>query len=370
MRNLLFGLFLVGGIALAAGGRKRSGDAPQPVEQPAEEALAEIQERPPAPAMFPDGLPVVIQQVPDGLANLTAQGCNSCHWSAHDQWAPTGHANAWRSERFQAAVARVGQATVCTQCHLPLANQHDRLATGYVDQDLARPVLEDNPAWDPSLMSEGVGCAACHVREGTILAVHDSSRSPHPLAVSAELTRSESCATCHQLSWPGGDRPFYDTYGEWERSRYAEAGVGCQDCHMPPVAAPITASKFAAVSDHGFSADIRRAVSALVDLPSPRVQRGEPISVSVRLQNTGSGHHFPTGSPFKRYRVRARLLDSAGGELAETFTYDLAREIEAEPPWKTTADNRLPAGEEVSLEWEMTVAQKLPAQDATLVIDV
>lgn len=366
MRHLLIGLTILGGLAVAA--RPRPGEEQQTPPSPSQ--AAEPAPAPQAPALFPDGLPVSLQQTPAGLPNLSAQSCNACHWSAHDQWRDTAHAGAWRSPAYQAALERVGDATVCTQCHLPLTNQHARLATSYVDEDLSRPVMQDNAQWDPTLMAEGVGCAACHVREGTVLGVREAPGAPHPVVASVELTDSAMCATCHQLSWPDGDRPFYDTYGEWERSAYAKAGVGCQDCHMPPVAAPVAASTFAGQASHAFSADLARAVSALVSLPSPTIQRGAPYPVQLTLQNTGAGHHFPTGSPFKAYRIVGELLGAEGAPIAEAFTLDLARTVEEQPPFLTISDTRIPAGGEVELSWEIEVSQREAAQDGIIRVSI
>ena len=219
-------------------------------------------------------------------------------------------------------------------------------------------------------MSEGVGCVSCHVRDGVVLGVRDSSAAPHPVVVSEELTQSTFCASCHQLTWPDADQPFYDTYGEWERSPYAAAGVRCQDCHMPPVAAPVTATHFAGQASHRFSADLARAVSALLSMGSATIQRGAAFDVSMRLQNSGAGHHFPTGSPFKRYRLSAELLGAEGLPLSAPYTYDLVREIEESPPWHTLSDSRIPPGGEVALSWQFLVDQRTGAQDAIIRISV
>lgn len=364
---LVLGLTIFCGLAYAVW--PGSGDPPPPAPSqtidPLDAALRE-----PVPELFPDGLPVSLEVVPSGLANLSAQSCNACHWSAHDQWADTPHASAWHASSYQAALQRAGNTTACSQCHLPLTNQHAQIATSYIDEDLSRPVFVDNPAWDPTLMAEGVGCAACHVRGNTILGVREAPGAPHPVTPSAELTSSTMCATCHQLSWPGGDRPFYDTYGEWERSAYAKAGVSCQDCHMPPVAAPVAASKFAGQASHSFTADTARAVSALVSLSGHHIQRGEPMTIDLRLQNTGSGHHFPTGSPFKAYQIIGDVLDAEGTRLAEPFFYELARSVEEIPPYLTLSDTRLPAGGEVALSWTATVPQDATAQDGVIRISV
>ena len=364
---------LSGGAALA-GGLFGNKSEPEPADDAAPATVEPAKPAaPPAPEaapLFPEGLPVALQQTPEGLANLSAQGCNACHWQAHDEWSGTPHASAWTDDAYQEAIARAGGTTACKTCHLPLANQHNRLAAGYVGGDLSRPNLVDNDIWDATLMAEGVTCAACHVRDGMVISTRAAPDAPHPVAVSAELHSPEMCATCHQLTWPGADRPFYDTYGEWKASAYAQAGITCQECHMPATAGASAASRFAAQPSHRFDADLDRALSVLFDLDTPDVQRGSPFPVRIRLQNTGAGHHVPTGSPFKRYRVRVLIEDAAGEPLTGAAELDLARDIGGEPPWPTLADNRIPPGGEVALEHVFEVAQKKAAQRAILVVRV
>jgi len=351
-RSLLF-LVLAGGSWVFAGfplpGKKAGKTAPDAEPAPA------IANAPAAPPLFGEGLPVAIEQTPEGLANISAQSCNACHFQAHEDWSGSAHAKAWANDTFQEALARAGHSTACSQCHLPLTNQHARLAAGYIDGDLARPNLQTNDIWDATLMSEGVTCAACHVRDGMIIGTRPIQGAPHPIAVSDELGTSAACATCHQMTWEGADQPFYDTYREWEGSAYAKAGVRCQDCHMPPRAGMATASRFAASPGHDFTAEIARAVSVLVKLDTPELQRGQAFPVEIRVQNTGAGHHFPTGSPFKPYTVIAEIVDSNGKLMAKPFTHLLARAVEDVSPWKTLSDNRIPAGGEVTLSHSFTV---------------
>lgn len=370
-RNLLLVLTVLVGLAFAGKGlfgKKEAPPAPpEPVAAPAPVAPPPPE---PAPRLFPDGVPVPVQQVPDGLANLTAQGCNGCHYAAHEAWEGTAHAAAWADPAYQESIQRVGGSTVCKGCHLPLANQHGRLAAGYLAGDITRPDLQPNESWDPVLMSEGVTCAACHVREGKVLGTRAIEDAPHPVAVSDELGSPELCATCHQLTWPEADRPFYDTYGEWSRSAYAEAGVRCQDCHMPPRAGPATATRFAAQPHHAFEAELSRALSVLVDLPAPELQRGEPFEVAVRLQNTGAGHAVPTGSPFKTYRVSIDLVDADDKALVKPHTHDLGRVLGDAPPWDTLEDTRLAPGAEVAITSTFEVSQKVKSPTAILRIRV
>jgi hypothetical protein len=330
------------GIAMARG-RKSQEPPPPPVEAPAAPEPAPAPP-PPAPALFAEGLPVNVHQLPNGLASLSAQGCNACHWAAHDTWSDSAHARAWADERFQAALQSAGGSVACVSCHLPLAQQQDELAAGYVDGDLSRPRLQPNPGFDLTLRGEGVTCAACHVREGTILATRSATNAPHPVTASAELSDPKLCATCHQLSWPDGDRPFYDTYGEWKSSAYAQANVTCQDCHMAPTAGAIVPGTDGTLPSHALTADPRRALSALVTLPRASVSRGQPVEIGLTLQNTGAGHAVPTGNPFKSYRIDVVLLDAAGKELAPAFSTTLARTVDPKPPYHTTADTRLAPG--------------------------
>jgi hypothetical protein len=375
-RNLLLALAVLVGLAFAGrsslfGKKKAEEPPPEPVEAPpAEPAVPTPPPPPEAGPMFPNGVPVALQQTPDGLANLSAQGCNGCHYAAHEAWSGTGHATAWSDPAYQEAISRVGGSTVCLGCHLPLANQHGRLATGYVDGDLARPDPQINALWDPTLMSEGVTCAACHVRNGQVVGTRPAPGAPHVVAVSAELSSSAFCATCHQLTWPEADQPFYDTYGEWKGSAYSDAGVRCQDCHMPPRAGPATATRFASVASHGFDADLSRALSVLVRLDAPELRRGEPFTATVSLQNTGAGHHVPTGSPFKAYRVSVDVVDIDGKTLAKAHVHDLGRIVEDAPPWNTLSDTRIAAGGEVVLTPAFEISQKVKATTAILRVTV
>jgi nitrate/TMAO reductase-like tetraheme cytochrome c subunit len=318
--------------------------------------------------MFPSGLPITIGDVPDGLANVTAQGCNACHYQAHDDWKDSAHAGAGQSKAFNSALKRAAYSTACVQCHRPLAVQHPTLAAGYIDGDLTRPNLQDNPAFDATLMAEGVGCAACHIRDGQVVSTRAIDNAPHPVVRSSELGTSAFCATCHQLSFPESDMAWYDTHGEWLSTPYSAAGVRCQDCHMPPKPGVATATRFAATPDHGVKADLARALTALVNVPSVSVERGSSFDITIKLQNTGAGHHVPTGHPNKKLTITVDLLDTAGKALAPTHTESLGRTVEDVAPYNTTADTRIPAGGEYEFPVSLTISHKKPAGPIQLVV--
>ncbi len=337
-------------VVLTGGNRdkkKKKGRDPDP------EPVPVVVEAPPPPPsydepLWPATLPAQIGPLPQGLPSMSAQGCNACHFAAHDGWASSAHAIGWADEGLQQAF-ETAAVPACRVCHQPLAVQQAVVAN-YDGGDINRAVTAPNEAFDATLHGEGVTCAACHVRDGAVLTTRPVADAPHPTLVSAELGSSQGCATCHQLTWPGADAPFYDTFGEWERSAQAELGIGCIDCHM-------TAGAGARLGhDHGMPVGTGRAVSLLVDVSAASgVRGGDPLVVDITLQNTGAGHSFPTGSPFVGVQLRSQLvvrLEDGTTEVAgEPFTVDLARTLQPAAPWNTVSDTRLSAGEQRSWSW-------------------
>ncbi|MCA9566426.1 MAG: hypothetical protein KC656_01230 [Myxococcales bacterium] len=364
---LLLGI-LIGLTGPADARRPKKDRDPQP--EPAPVAPAPKPVTPPI-ALFDAPLPMTVGPMVPGLANTTAQACGACHFGTHGTWATSDHALGWRDTRFTEAV-RLASTPACTQCHLPFLEQSPELVT-YDADDVDKPLAGANPAFDASLRLEGVTCAACHVRDGKIVGPRPPElvgTSPHPLAWSEELTKSEGCATCHQLTWEGAKTPFYDTYGEWERSPYAKAGITCQDCHGGGGAGST------APFDHGMPRETGRAVSVLLDLPSLTIVRGDetPVALGITLQNTGAGHAFPTGSPFTGIRVRARIVgppDRKGVPYeAVVLEHDLGRTLTDGPPWDVTADTRIPAGGQIELTADLSVPYGAPEGDWALQVDL
>jgi hypothetical protein len=139
---------------------------------------------------------------------------------------------------------------------------------------------------------------------------------------------------------------------------------------MPATPGAASATRFAAVGDHAAGADLQRALTVLLSLPSPEIQRGAEVVVGLRIQNTGAGHAVPTGSPFKSLRLRAELLGEDGKALAPDWSRDFARTVEEAPPWRILSDNRLGAGQQVDLQFPLLVDQKKSAQRATLALSM
>jgi len=323
-------------------------EEPEPVDtvEPATAA-------PPPPTfagdVFAGGLPLDPGPLPAGLANLSAQGCASCHPVAHASWATSAHSAAPPPTQLVP-----GASPACDACHLPLAVQWDQLVTfdgGLVEHPVGAP----NPAFDATLSLEGVTCAACHVRDGEVLTPTAVTAAPHPTRLAPDLLSANSCAPCHQLTWPGADMPLYDTVGEWQRSAQAAAGITCQDCHMRPGVRAEAAS-------HQVALPAARAVSLLVRFAAVELHRGgDPLDVQITLQNTGAGHAFPTGSPYRAVSLRAELLGADDLVIGEPHELRLGRTLSDGPPWRTESDTRLQAGATLEDRWQALLPSDGPA---------
>lgn len=304
--------------------------------------------------------------LPAGMASLSAQACNACHYDAHDGWKASGHAGA--GSPAWAAAARANGNPVCTACHQPLLAQRPSLFA-FDAGDVGAVRTAPNPAFDATLSIEGVGCAACHVRDGVVVTGHPlaAPSTAHPgLVAATDFGDAASCAACHQLTWPGGAAPLYDTWGEWSRSGYAAAGVDCVDCHLArgPDGERV---------GHDMDQDPARALTVEIAAPGVTLHRGGgPLALEVRLANTGAGHAVPTGSPWRALRVELAFEGQGPKGVVEVGRQEvlLARTVEAVAPWGTSADTRLQVGERRALPWSAALPADAPPGPWAFVVRV
>jgi hypothetical protein len=197
----------------------------------------------------------------------SARECAKCHEEIYEQWSVSAHAYANVSpmfHKFEQKLNDLSQGTVgyfCMRCHAPVAT--------------ALCVSRDEPLWNlPEVAREGVTCIACHrvqymygksngerrIETGPIFApvfgglggdgvadaVHrrehfkvktspDEKGPGQEIHVTGiyfeQLTRSEFCASCHQVAV----HPGIKLEVVWEQYRASPAckkGIQCQDCHM------------------------------------------------------------------------------------------------------------------------------------------
>lgn len=224
---------------------------------------------------------------PPGLG-LSAADCGACHEKALAQWAGSRHAVAGTNPVFWEAWIRFPLGW-CVNCHAPLASGQVATLGGVV-----RPGAMVQPARPAGAWTEGVGCAACHVRHGAIMSAappSEAAEAAHPTTHAPALGTQAACAGCHDFPFqrhdaPRGalwlsDQPSQATVTEWATSTAAAEGRTCQHCHMEA-----GSHRFPGAHDPDF---VRRAL---------RVQVGP--GGDFRVSSPDAAHRVPTGDPFRR----------------------------------------------------------------------
>ena len=280
-------------------------------------------------------------------ASLEPEACGTCHPAQLADWRTSTHASAMgpgvvgQLVELQAREPRT--ALACQNCHAPLAEQAPVIAE----------TLAPNPAFDPALRARGVPCAACHVRQharfgpprrdGSLASAAPRDTLPHGgVTRTPAYLASEFCRGCHQFGSEGyalNGKPLENTYAEWKASRFAAAGVQCQDCHMPD-----RRHLWRGIHDP----DMVRAGLTITVIEDQRTTGA--FGSRLVVENSGVGHRFPTYvTPL--VVLRAELVDAAGRpvpgsrmerRIGREVTLDLEREL---------SDTRLAPGERAQLAY-------------------
>lgn len=244
-------------------------------------------------------------------------------------------ANSWDDPIYKSLFKRASKATngeidnFCMACHSPIGMTSMKLTGADIDSERHIP---------------GVTCDVCHnisaitghdnaayvltpdKNKPTKLGPHADAASPyHQTSYSDLHTRSEICATCHNVTHPFNSTPIERTYDEWQESVYNEQGIQCQDCHMTPGPgtnnnpgkSAVMGKERKHVYSHDFSggnstlheyfgakesAELARAMlrsaakMEFIDLPQT-VTKGDTVTIKVKVTNIGAGHKLPTGFP-------------------------------------------------------------------------
>jgi len=238
-------------------------------------------------------------------ARLTQQAtCVECHPVQAEQWARSGHAQAFRSETFERALAQE-PLPFCRGCHAPEADP--RLPTPDAAAEL------------------GVGCVSCHVVDDEILsgpASGEPRSAPHPVRRDPRFATADACANCHEFAFADTQRRhrpelMQSTVSEHRRSPFSE--VSCAQCHMPARHGH---------RDHTFAAS--RDPELLRGALRTEAHWSGPCEVELSLTAIGVGHAFPTGDLMRRLEVK---VETADGWHSERY---LARHWGASRPLGTT----------------------------------
>jgi hypothetical protein len=273
--------------------------------------------------------PVFVERAPGGLeaidpgtadpALLSARACAGCHRAQHAEWGSSRHALAWTNGIFRREY-REQPRRWCVNCHAPLAPQVAEVAAG-----------------GGALADEGVGCAACHLRAGRVVARAHHDGSPHDTLADPAFGGAALCAGCHEFTFPmvdGDDEvralsthPMQATVSQFAAGPYRASAAGCRACHAPE-------GGHAYPGGHDVEM-LRRALEL-------SVCRDGAVAV-IGLANRGAGHSVPTGDVHRH--INLRVWRSAAPErLVEIF---LGRRFEPAPDGGklTTWDSTLGAGE-------------------------
>ncbi len=247
----------------------------------------------------------------------------------------------------------------CLRCHAPLAEQSQSLthalATGANAQDAK------------GLHSDGIVCAACHVRalkwygpprrDGS---TNILPQTPHGgFTASTAFEDARFCSACHQFEDDGfalNGKLLENTFNEWSATKYATAGITCQTCHMPN-----RAHSFKGIHDR----DATRA--GLTIHAGAATDRDGEVRATLTVQNSGVGHHFPTYVT-PTVTLHAEQLNANGDAIEGTEQqYVIARKVPLNLS-KEIFDTRIPAGGKAQLVYSQ--ARHADARDLRFEIHV
>lgn len=310
---------------------------------------------PPVEAVILTLRPIHRQDHPDYVWTDPADGataCARCHPLIMSHWQHNAHAGAVSNARFftlyngtrlDGTDAGPGYlkdfpdtAGNCAECHAPAAG-----ADGYLTTDMNGIRGQ---------VTAGIHCDYCHKIGGVYLdpgsgSVYDNApgtrgqrllRPPpgdniffgpyddvhDPDTYLPLISESAFCAPCHQFSFWG--TPIYESFDEWLASGYADRGVTCQDCHMPPAgnhyfalpeAGGLSRPPEKIPSHFQLGATDKQFVreAARVDLVARQV--GQQVVVLVTVHNTNAGHHLPTDHPGRHLILTIEATDETGDSL-------------------------------------------------------
>lgn len=322
--------------------------------------------------------PVDTSVVPEPLKTLSAAECGSCHTEFYAEWRTTIHSQAWTDPYFQTDWKFENSQQICRNCHTPLDRQQPQSILGFRDRDKLKPVLEPNPAFDEALQHEGVTCAACHLREGSIVGVLGTTSAPHPVTLLEDP--NQVCVRCHIVE---GDRwdtffrfPPCGTVAEIDATRQSPghsgevtaqsaSGLGCVSCHMPAVERPLVEGGEPRLTrQHLWRGGhdpqmVKRGLK--VELDELVSKRAGKRLFRLELTNVGAAHYLPTGTPDRHLTVRISVMDEKGNSIKEQ-NHKLVRTTLWRPFIIDLRDTRLPRWQPRSYDFEFsTSGEPVPA---------
>ena len=290
-------------------------------------------------------------------ASLHPEACGTCHPTQFADWRTSLHSRAMgpgvAGQLVEMIESDPGAALACQNCHAPLAEQKPLLVG-------PSRAPSPNSAFDATLRAKGLACAGCHVRgherfgpprrAGTVVSTPPRETLPHHgVTRTSAFLKSEFCRGCHQFE-PGdfalNGKLLENTYNEWKASRFARSGVQCQDCHMPD-----RRHLWRGIHDPDM---VRGGLTITLTPGAVPSRAGGMLTATLKVENTGVGHAFPTYVT-PRVVMSAELLDASGTVLAgsrqervieRNIELDLSRE---------NSDTRLGPGQAATLRYRQRI---------------
>jgi len=343
----------------------------------------------------------------DPTAGSSDGACGNCHPMIVSQWITNAHGGGISNPRFYSlynGTDITGTTPVspgylddfpntaghCANCHAPGVGIDNYMST---DMNAVRDVI-----------TAGIHCDLCHKVGGVYLNSATNSVYHNVPGVQSQrmlrppagdniffgpyddihdpdtylpmISESQFCAPCHQFSMWG--TPIYESYEEWLTSPFAEQGVTCQNCHMPP-----NGDTYFVLPEKGglphppetipshqqLGATSLELQQNTVSITLSAQHNAGQIQVTVTLTNTGAGHHVPTDFPGRQMLLVITATNGSGqaltllqgdtipdwggdqaGRPGKAYAKILKDVLSGQSPvvsyWKQTlivSDNRLPA---------------------------
>ncbi|MEK7397772.1 MAG: FlgD immunoglobulin-like domain containing protein [Candidatus Poribacteria bacterium] len=306
--------------------------------------------------------------------SMSAESCAKCHAKQYNEWKGSMHNNSFVDPVHQAFLKANGME-FCSACHLPTTEQTPAL----VSFGPNGPVVAPNPEFKQELMSEGVTCAVCHMRQWVRHGPPQEGKTEadlskiHEVKFSEDYEKSEFCARCHQEELehipgtplaviPPGTKVLWDnTYGEWQQWQaslpkgHEDKDKQCQDCHMP---------KEQHLWKGGHSPDmVKAAVKVNVVTDKKAYGPGDKVTAKIDITNARAGHKFPSGGSggnFRMVTVTANVIDE-GGKVIQTQQFPpIMRAMK--DTFIEVSDNRIVRGETRLFNYSFTVPKDVKGQ--------
>jgi hypothetical protein len=246
----------------------------------------------------------------------SAEACATCHAAQAAQWRQSFHRQSLTSPVFRDGFASEPHLR-CVVCHAPLNRQAKAAWRAKAALGSAEPIPAASPIHD------GITCAACHVRDGAVLAPNATAMPyAHPVRHEPALRTSEFCGSCHEFAGHAlidgvtrlNELPTQTTVSEWREWGGAKT---CQACHMPDASHVVRG---------GHDVEFVRSALRLT-------WQGELATVTAH----DVGHRVPTGDVFRHLVLWADDVPLARFGLELESGEDAA----GNPGVRVTKDTRL-----------------------------